>query len=110
VSAYLRAHTARQRYEFATPLPATAGPFIVRDARPVLVLLRLDHRALVSTATLKRLVRRGAVRYALLARPCSHRHRRSFSHIATTRWICTHGKDVGRRAGVRRGVLFHLRA
>ena len=109
VSAYLRAHTARQRYEFATPLPATAGPFIVRDARPVLVLLRLDHRPLVSTATLKRLVRHGAVRYALLGRPCSHRHGRSFSRIDTTRWICTRGKDVGRRAGVRRGVLFHLR-
>ena len=110
VSAYLRAHTARQRYEFATPLPATAGPFIVRDARPVLVLLNLDHRAFASTATLKRLVRRGALRYALLGRPCSHRHGRSFSRVATTRWICTHGKDVGSRAGVRRGVLFHLRA
>jgi hypothetical protein len=110
VSAYLRAHAARRRYEFATPMPATAGPFIVRDARPVLVLLRLDHRALVSTATLKRLVRRGAVRYAVLGRPCSHRHGRAFSRIAATRWICTHGKDVGRRAGVRRGVLFHLRA
>jgi len=27
-----------------------------------------------------------------------------------TRWICTHGKDVGRHAGVKHGVLFHLRA
>ena len=82
----------------------------MHDARPVLVLTRLDHKSLVATATLRRLVRRGAVRYALLARPCSHRHGRSYSRIPVTRWICTHGKDVGRHAGVKHGVLFHLRA
>ena len=110
LSAYLQAHTQRQRYEFATPAAATAGPLIVHDARPVLVLTRLDHKPLVATATLRRLVRRGAVRYALLGRPCSHRHGRSYSRIPVTRWICTHGKDVGRHAGVKHGVLFHLRA
>jgi hypothetical protein len=76
----------------------------------VLVLTRLDHKPLVATATLRRLVRRGAVRYALLGRPCSHRHGRAHSRIPVTRWICTHGKDVGRHAGVKHGVLFHLRA
>ena len=94
----------------ATSAAATAGPLIVHDARPVLVLTRLDHKPLVATATLRRLVRRGAVRYALLGRPCSHRHGRSYSRIPVTRWICTHGKDVGRHAGVKHGVLFHLRA
>jgi hypothetical protein len=49
------------------------------------------------------------VRYGLLNRPCRHRHGRSFSRVATTRWICTHGHDVGRRAGVAPGLLFRLR-
>jgi hypothetical protein len=110
LSAYLRAHTARTRYEFATPMPATAGPLIVRDARPVLVLLRIDHQPLMSTATLRRLVARREVRYAVLGHPCSRRHGHVYSHIPATRWICTHGKDVGHRADIRRGVLFHLRA
>jgi 4-amino-4-deoxy-L-arabinose transferase-like glycosyltransferase len=109
LGAYLHAHAPRTRYELATPEAATAGPIIVRDGRPVLVLLNIDRQPLMSTAALKGLVRRGDVRYGLLNRPCRHRHGRSFSRVATTRWICTHGHDVGRRAGVAPGLLFRLR-
>jgi 4-amino-4-deoxy-L-arabinose transferase-like glycosyltransferase len=109
LSAYLARHAKHARYQVATPMASDAGPLIVRDARPVLVLLNIDQRPLVSTRTLKHLVRRHEVRYALLNRPCRHRHGRSFSRIAATRWICTRGRDVGRRAGVPRGLLFRLR-
>jgi 4-amino-4-deoxy-L-arabinose transferase-like glycosyltransferase len=110
LSAYLGRHARHARYEVATPMASTVGPLIVRDARPVLVLLNIDRKSLVSTTALKHLVGRHEVRYAMLDRPCRHhRHGRSFSRIAATRWICTHGKDVGRRAGVPRGLLFRLR-
>jgi 4-amino-4-deoxy-L-arabinose transferase-like glycosyltransferase len=111
LSAYLQRHARYARYEFATPTAATAGPLIVKDHRPVLVLERVDHKALVGLPTLKRAVRHKEVRYALMGRPCRwHKSGKSYSHIATRRWICETGTDVSQRAGLdHRGVLYRLR-
>jgi 4-amino-4-deoxy-L-arabinose transferase-like glycosyltransferase len=111
LSAYLQRHTRANHYEFATPTASTAGPLIVHDGRPVLVLERIDHKALVSLRALKHAVRHKRVRYVLMGKPCrTHKSGKSFSRIATRRWICETGKDVSRKAGLHhRGVLFRLR-
>jgi hypothetical protein len=47
----------------------------------------------------------------LMGKPCrTHKSGKSFSRIATRRWICETGKDVSRKAGLHhRGVLIRLR-
>jgi 4-amino-4-deoxy-L-arabinose transferase-like glycosyltransferase len=114
LSAFLQRHAGHRRFAFTSPFPSTAAPLIVRDALRPLVLLRLDTRPLVTAATLKRLVANGDLRYAFLDRPCHrrrHRHDATSTSVAPTKWICTHGHDVGRRAGLhQRGILMRLRA
>jgi 4-amino-4-deoxy-L-arabinose transferase-like glycosyltransferase len=110
LSAYLQRHARKATWEFATPTAATAGPLIVADGRPVLVLEKVNHKPLVALKTLKRAVHRGEVRYALMGRPCRrHKSGKSFSRIPTRRWVCTTGTDVSAKAGVHRGVLYRLR-
>jgi hypothetical protein len=114
LSAFLQRHAGHRRFAFTSPFPSTAAPLIVRDTLRPLVLLRLDTRPLVTAATLKRLVANGDLRYAFLDRPCHrrrHQHHATSTPVAPTKWICTHGRDVGRRAGLhQRGILMRLRA
>ena len=111
LSHYLRRHARAYHYEFATSAAATAGPLIIQDARPVLILERIDYKPLVTLTALKRAVRHKEVRYVLMGKPCrKHKSGKSFARSATRRWVCETGKDVSRKAGLdHRGVLYRLR-
>jgi 4-amino-4-deoxy-L-arabinose transferase-like glycosyltransferase len=68
--AYLRAHRDGARYEVAAANPLAVVGLIAQDAQPVLVMRSVDG-VLVSVDQLRRLVREGAVRYAILSHSCS---------------------------------------
>lgn len=69
-SAYLRAHRDGARYEVASTNPLAVVGLIADDGAPVLFLRTVDG-VRVSVAQLRRLVREGAVRYAIVPHPCS---------------------------------------
>jgi 4-amino-4-deoxy-L-arabinose transferase-like glycosyltransferase len=69
-SAYLRTHRGGARYEVASTNPLAVMGLIVDDGAPVLFLRTVDG-VRVSVAQLRRLVRAGAVRYAIVPHPCS---------------------------------------
>ncbi len=69
-SAYLRSHRDGARYETAAANPLSVVGLIAQDAQPVLVLRSIDG-VLVSVDQLRQLVRKRAVRYAILPNPCS---------------------------------------
>jgi 4-amino-4-deoxy-L-arabinose transferase-like glycosyltransferase len=75
LSAYLTRHRRHRRYEFASLNAALAGPLIVADGQPVLILAGWPPRTLVPARGLKRAVRAGEVKYVLLSATGS-RHRR----------------------------------
>jgi hypothetical protein len=109
LTAYLRAHQGTARYEAASIAVAKAGPVIAHDGRPVLMLTGTAGRPLVSTATLARLVARGAVRTALVGDVCSPRAPRAIGCSAPAHWVRAHGVDVSRAAGQpRRGFVYAL--
>jgi 4-amino-4-deoxy-L-arabinose transferase-like glycosyltransferase len=102
LSRYLAAHNHGARYEFASSSAVKAGPVIAHDGKPVLVLTSLYERQLTTVPTLARAVRSGQVRYALLGpMHCA-------ACIPSVRWARAHATDVGRRAGVGRGLLYRL--
>ena len=112
LSTYLRAHQGTARFEFASLSPAKAGPLVVRDARPVMILTSQGGRGLVGTGTLASAVRAGDVRYALVGATCSPRSSNRLTGCsAQARWIRAHGTDVSRAAGQpHRGLLYRLTA
>jgi hypothetical protein len=69
-SDYLRAHRDGARYEVASTNPLAVVGLIADDGAPVLFLRTVDG-VRVSVAQLRRLVREGAVRYAIVPHPCS---------------------------------------
>jgi 4-amino-4-deoxy-L-arabinose transferase-like glycosyltransferase len=112
VSAYLRGHTAGARYEFASASYGQAGPLIVHDGRPVMVLTGFSRRPIVKLATLERAARTGQVRYAVLNDQCG---RAALSDLApcpkTVAWIREHSVDVTQQLGINEGsgVVFRLK-
>jgi 4-amino-4-deoxy-L-arabinose transferase-like glycosyltransferase len=105
LSTYLRAHQGTARYEVASTSVAKAGPLIVRDGRPVLMLTSLYDRPLLTAGALAAKVAHGDVRYVLLgrgtcARTCS----------APVLWARDNGVDVSRAAGQRTGTVYRLDA
>jgi 4-amino-4-deoxy-L-arabinose transferase-like glycosyltransferase len=114
LSAYLTRHRDHRRYEFAAANAALAGPLIVADGQPVLILSGWPPHSLVSARGLRRAVRAGEVRYVLLsARGSDHplhtvtRARSPRKRII--RWVRSHGIDVSHRAGLHRyGILYHV--
>lgn len=102
LSRFLTAHTRGLRYEAVSSTAIKAGPLIARDGRPVLVLTTPYGRQLTGAGTLARAVRSGQARYALLGpTKCP-------SCIPSLRWARAHGTDIGRSAGVPRGLLYRL--
>jgi len=67
--AYLRAYRDGARYAVASTNPLAAVGLIAQDGLPVLFLRTVDG-VRVSVAQLSRLVREGAVRYAIVVHPC----------------------------------------
>jgi 4-amino-4-deoxy-L-arabinose transferase-like glycosyltransferase len=99
VSRYLRAHQRGARYELASADTIIAGPIIARDGRPVLMLTSWLGRPFTSASTLERLVRRGEVRYLLLAETaCASPTAPSCSPAA--QWALGNSTDVSRDAGL----------
>ncbi len=111
LSRFLRARQGGARYEFASLSATKAGPLVVRDARPVLILTSLYGQPLVSTARLAQVVRDGQVRYALTGASCTAGSDRLTGCSAQARWIRAHGTDVSLAAGQpRRGLVYRLSA
>ncbi len=110
LSAYLRAHQGGARYEVASLSAAKAGPLVVKDARPVLILTSLYGRPLVSVPKLAAAVRSGQVRYALAGANCTpSAGDRLTGCSAQARWLRAHGTDVSRAAGQpNRGLVYRL--
>ncbi|MDA0161685.1 glycosyltransferase family 39 protein [Solirubrobacter ginsenosidimutans] len=93
VSAYLRGHQGRARYEFASLATSPAAPLIVHDGRPALVLTAAG-RDVVSVPRLARLVAAGQVRTAIVGGGC-----RTAGCTDLAAWIRAHGVDRSLAAG-----------
>ena len=108
LSAYLRAHQGRARYEVAGATIFKVAALIVHDARPVLTLTGPDGRPLLTSAELARAARSGEVRYALIGRAtCAAGTGAGCAPVV--RWARAHGTDVSRAAGLpHRGLLYRL--
>jgi hypothetical protein len=111
VSAYTIAHQGGARYELAAESATQIGSLIVQDARPVVLLTTYNARVFTNVAKLRRLIKRGEVRYAFLNTFCDT----SPSFISTNaacsepvRWIRAHGADVSLAAGLHRGGVLYL--
>jgi hypothetical protein len=110
LSAYLRAHQGRARYEVAAESATGIGSLIVKDALPVAVLTTYNGRVYTSVGKLKRMIAAGQVRYAYLNTFCG-RHASSVNAAcaAPVKWTRAHATDVSRRAGLpSAGVLWLL--
>jgi 4-amino-4-deoxy-L-arabinose transferase-like glycosyltransferase len=108
LSAYLRAHQGRARYELAAESATSIGSLIVQDARPVLVLTTYDARVFTSVAHLQRLIAQGRVRYAFLNSFCAHASSINAACSAPAMWVRAHGTDVSAKAGLSHGGLLYL--
>jgi 4-amino-4-deoxy-L-arabinose transferase-like glycosyltransferase len=92
--AYLATHQHGTRYELAASSAVLAGPLIVRDGQPVVVLTSWSGQPFVSLSSLKSKVARGEVRYALL---------NPVPGAPAVRWALAHGTDVTAAAGLSAG-------
>jgi hypothetical protein len=109
LSGYLRAHSANTHYELASLSATAAGPLIVRDGRPIVVLTTYNGMPFVGAAKLARLVRAREVRYATLPRGhCTARFAGRARCSPAIRWARAHATDVSAAAGLRRGSLYRL--
>ncbi len=93
---YLHAHRRGAPYEVASSDPLGVVGLIAADDQPVLILNDIKG-PLVRLATLKGLVGRGAVRYVLLAHPCTI----GLRCPSTTSWSLRHATRI-------RGYLYRF--
>ncbi len=108
LSAFLLAHQGRAAYEVASSSVFKAGPLIVRDGRPVLMLTSYHARPLLTPAQLAHLVATGRVRYVMVGRRrCTPGG--TLACVPVVRWARAHSVDVSRAAGVPPGSLWRLR-
>jgi hypothetical protein len=116
LSAYLTRHRHHRRYEFASLNAALAGPLIVADGQPVLILAGWPPHPLVSVRRLRQAVDAGQVRYVLLSVQGSKHPLRPVRGASSARermvaWVRSHGNDVSQRAGLHRyGILYRVSA
>jgi hypothetical protein len=109
LSAYLRAHQGRARYEVAADSATQIGSLIVQDARPILVLTSYNARVFTNVARLRQLIARGEVRYAFINSDCRPgSSSQSAGCSAPARWVRAHGTDVSSQAGLPRGRVLWL--
>jgi 4-amino-4-deoxy-L-arabinose transferase-like glycosyltransferase len=109
VSAYLRAHQGRARYEVAALSATQIGSLVAQDARPIVVLTSYNARVFTSVAKLRRLIAQGKVRYAFLNSNCGrHLSSANAACSAPARWVRAHGTDVSNQAGLSRGKVLWL--
>jgi 4-amino-4-deoxy-L-arabinose transferase-like glycosyltransferase len=109
VSAYLRAHQGRARYEVAALSATQIGSLVVQDARPIVILTSYNARVFTSIAKLRHLIAQGKVRYAFLNSNCAgHVSSVNAACSAPARWVRAHGTDVSAQAGLSRGKVLWL--
>jgi hypothetical protein len=110
LSAYLRAHQGRARYELAAESSTAIGSLIVQDARPVLVLTTYSGRVFTSIVKLRLLAAQGQVRYAFLNTFCGRLATSANPACsAPVKWVRAHGADVSLEAGLgKKGLLYRL--
>ncbi len=110
LSDYLARRTRTARYEFASASALYAGPLIVRDARPVLILDTVKGHRLTSVRTLRDAVGNGDVRYALISTTRCKGKSKRVACVGAVGWAHRHGRAVARRAGLPRKLeLVELR-
>jgi 4-amino-4-deoxy-L-arabinose transferase-like glycosyltransferase len=105
LSHYLTRHQGHAHYEFAVLEAHQAGPLIVADARPVLILAGTPYHPLVTPHGLAAAVRAGHVHYVLVSSGVSSHPVRAPAHPRPGRgrmsgWVRSHGVDVSRQAGL----------
>ena len=114
LSEYLTRHRDHRRYEFASLNAALAGPLIVADDQPVLILAGWPPHPLVSARGLRHAARAGEVRYVLLSSRGSDHPLVAGTKTRTNReriirWVRSHGTDVSHRAGLHSyGILYRV--
>jgi 4-amino-4-deoxy-L-arabinose transferase-like glycosyltransferase len=109
LSAFLRHHQRKARYEVAGATIFQSAALIVKDDRPVLTLVGVNGRPLITPRRLARLSRRGRVHYALLGLAHCRPHHPGYACAPVVRWVRKHGIDVSRQAGLtHRHRLYRL--
>jgi 4-amino-4-deoxy-L-arabinose transferase-like glycosyltransferase len=109
LSTFLLAHQRGATYEVASSSVFKAGPLIVRDGRPVLMLTSYQSRPLLTPAQLAHLVATGRVRYVMVGRArCTPGG--TLACVPVVRWARAHSVDVSRAAGLPRGSLSRFTA
>ena len=115
IARYLERHTAGTRYEVAATAPTIVAPFIVRDARPVLLFTTVGARPFLTLAQLRAAKAAGQVRYVLNHGSCS-----PTIHVAlpdrpacsdVMRWVRAHARDITPALGLPKdntGLLYDL--
>ncbi len=110
ISGYIDAHGgAHTHYEFAAADPSEVGALILHDRRPILSLTSYDNHELTPIASLRRLVARGRLRFAVLDGECDPR--RSANSPACSpgaAWVRSHGTDVSSAAGLPHAHVLYL--
>ena len=108
LSAYLRAHQGSARYEAAGARIFNTVALTVKDARPVLTLMSVGDRPLLTAAQLERQTHAGHVRY-VADRPSDCVRNGIATCPPVLRWARAHGTDVSLAAGLpHRGILYRL--
>ncbi|GAC1321077.1 MAG: hypothetical protein NVSMB25_14310 [Thermoleophilaceae bacterium] len=109
LGSYLARHNGAAFYELAAYAYPQASRLIVRDGRPVLVLMSF-HRPVVTVGELARQVAAGRVRHALIGGHCGIDPVASIGDCpATIRWLRRRATDVGAQAGLpEHGFLFRI--
>jgi 4-amino-4-deoxy-L-arabinose transferase-like glycosyltransferase len=115
IARFLERHTAGMRYEVAAAAPTIVAPFIVRDARPVLLMTTVAARPFLTLPQLRSAHAAGQVRYVLNHGSCS-----PVIHVAlpdrpacsdVMRWVRAHARDVTSQLGLSKnntGLLYDL--
>jgi len=111
ISRYLRAHQGSARYELVATSATLAAPFIVDDARPVLLLTTVNAQPLVSLAQLKHYVGTGQVRFEVNHGGCTVFTIRA-QCSPQMQWVRANFRDITSLAGLSSknvGLLYDLR-
>jgi 4-amino-4-deoxy-L-arabinose transferase-like glycosyltransferase len=115
IARYLERHSAGMRYEVAATAPTIVAPFIVRDARPVMLFTTVGARPLLTLAQLRHAKAAGQVRYVVNHGSCS-----PTIHVAlpdrpacsdVMRWVRAHARDITSALGLSKdntGLLYDL--
>jgi len=110
IERFLRTHQGSAKYELAATSATLAAPFIIDDARPVLLLTTVNAQPLVSRAQLAADVRSGQVRYEVNHGACTVFSVRAQCSAAMV-WVRHHARDVTAQTGlppVNVGLVYDL--